>query len=297
MDIIISLKRNFSDPEKPFFQNYQGRPLGDIKRTKGSIIEEYGLVTGVNFPTATAVRRTVDHHVQTNSKMTLRSSQIAQHSQDVGSKHYHPSKDELRASAMHFINKAEGVEIKKSEPVSEEVIIKRAKLNAGDKATAMANAQEVLRKSAKGRNIKLGGRCKLLPDDRAYLQNVFSKGGEHGGVFEKNQQFIGEFPDVSNATCLFIDFNYTGEKAFSKKFYRVLDSLGEESGCRQRLLSIEETTFGVVKADVEKKLGDWVGTLAQNKMADSCTASALFNSLKTYERNRKGHDESFFNFK
>ena len=80
-------------------------------------------------------------------------------------------------------------------------------------------------------------------------------------------------------------------------FYRALDSLGDDSGCRKMLLSIEETTFRVVKPDVEKNLGDWVGTLDQNKKADCLITSSLYNSLKTYERNRKNHDESFFVFK
>ena len=86
-------------------------------------------------------------------------------------------------------------------------------------------------------------------------------------------------------------------KTFGKMFYRALDSLGDDSGCRKMLLSIEETTFRVVKPDVEKSLGDWVGTLDQNKKADCLITSSLYNSLKTYERNRKNHDESFFVFK
>ena len=80
-------------------------------------------------------------------------------------------------------------------------------------------------------------------------------------------------------------------------FYRSLDSLGDDYQCRHRMLSIEETTFGVVKTDVEKEFGQWKGTLNENKKADGLIASALYNSFKTYEKNRKNYEDSFFIFK
>ena len=85
-------------------------------------------------------------------------------------------------------------------------------------------------------------------------------------------------------------------KIFRKLFYRALDSLGDDSNCRQRMMTIEETTFGVVKSEVEKEFGNWTGTLEENKKADILIVSALLNSFKSYEKTRKPYEESFFVF-
>ena len=99
-----------------------------------------------------------------------------------------------------------------------------------------------------------------------------------------------------NLNNLIIDHTL-GVKTFRKMFYRALDSLGDEVRCLQRMLAIEEKTFGVVKGDVEKEFGEWTGTLDQNKKADSLIASALYSSFKTYEKNKKSYEDSFFIFK
>ena len=85
-------------------------------------------------------------------------------------------------------------------------------------------------------------------------------------------------------------------KIFRKLFYRALDSLADDSNCRQRMMTIEETTFGVVKSEVEKEFGSWTGTLNENKKADILIVTALYNSLKSYEKTRKPYEESFFVF-
>ena len=145
-------------------------------------------------PTTTGVRRTVETHVQSDHIMRTRSKAITQHSSAVGEKHYHRVAPEIRASAMHRINKAEGVEIHSQKPVSEEVALKRAKLNAGDRETAAANARDVLRKSKRNTNIKVGGRCNLDPKDRTFLQTeVFGVGGELSGLFDNKKVFPGNY--------------------------------------------------------------------------------------------------------
>ena len=62
------------------------------------------------------------------------------------------------------------------------------------------------------------------------------------------------------------------------------------------MMTIEETTFGVVKSEVEKEFGSWTGTLNENKKADILIVTALYNSLKSYEKTRKPYEESFFVF-
>ena len=163
-----------------------------MKSHKGSILEEFGRVTNVDEPTTTGVRRTVDTHVQGDHNMRTRSKAITQHSSAVGEKHYHKVAPEIRASALHRINQAEGVEIQSQQPLSEEVAAKRQKLNAGDRDTAAANARDVLRKSKRNVNIKVGGRCNVDPKDRTYLQKeVFGPGGELSGVLNSTKPFPG----------------------------------------------------------------------------------------------------------
>ena len=124
--------------------------------------------------------------------MKTRSKAITQHSSDVGEKHYHKVAPEIRASALHHINKKEGVEIQSQKPLSKETALKRAKLNDGDRETAAANAREVLRKSKRNVNVKVGGRCNLDPKDRIYLQkDVFGVNGELCGVFDYKKTFPG----------------------------------------------------------------------------------------------------------
>ena len=163
-----------------------------MKNQKGSILEEFGRVTGVDDPTTTGLRRTVDAHVQTDYNMKLRSKAITQHSSEVGEKHYHKVAPEIRASALHHINIIEGVEIQTKKPLTKETALKRAKLNDGDRETAAANAREVLRKSKRNVNVKVGGRCNLDPKDRIYLQkDVFGVNGELCGVFDYKKTFPG----------------------------------------------------------------------------------------------------------
>ena len=181
----------YLDPQAPFFQKYAGNPFAIMKRTKGSILEEYGKVTGVDAPTTTGIRRTVDSHVQSDHNMRTRSKAITQHSAAVGDKHYHKVAPEIRAAALHRINQVEGIEIQSQSPLSKEVAAKRARLNAGDFETAAANAREVLRKSKRNENIKVGARCKVAPSDRSYLQSVFGAGGELSGVFDITKPFPG----------------------------------------------------------------------------------------------------------
>ena len=193
------------DPQAPFFVNYLGKAFGAMKRNKGSILEEYGKVTGVEAPTTTGIRRTVESHVQSDHNMRTRSKAITQHSAAVGDKHYHKVAPEIRAAALHRINQVERIEIKSQEPLSKEVAAKRARLNAGDFETAAANAREVLRKSKRNENIKVGARCKVAPSHRSYLQSVFGAGGELSGVFDITKPVPGwSFSDLTKFVMIFL---------------------------------------------------------------------------------------------
>ena len=71
-----------------FFCKYDGSEFGPMQRRKGSIMEEYGKVTGVEWCTATSLRRSLAPHIQRNSQMQTRAKAVAQHSAAVDSKYY-----------------------------------------------------------------------------------------------------------------------------------------------------------------------------------------------------------------
>ena len=78
-------------------------------------------------------------------------------------------------------------------------------------------------------------------------------------------------------------------------FYRVVDSLATSEGDQVR--SIEEHSFAnIVKDEVEEELGPWTGSKEQNALADYKIASSIKTSFKSYEKNRKSFEESFFKF-
>ena len=56
--------------------------------------------------------------------------------------------------------------------------------------------------------------------------------------------------------------------------------------------------FSNIVKEVEKATKqDWSGSLKENKLADEKVAMSIRNSFQNYERDRKGKDVSFFNFK
>lgn len=64
------------------------------------------------------------------------------------------------------------------------------------------------------------------------------------------------------------------------------------------MISIEMDIFGNIVKEVEKVTKqDWTGSLKDNKLADEKVAMSIRNSFQNYERDRKGKDVSFFNFK
>ena len=126
--------------------------------------------------------------------MKTRSKSIAQHSAATGSKHYDRTEPEFRAAAMHHIGTQDGSDIstRKDDIISEEVASKRARIEQEDDAAkisaALANVQK-----AKLRNVQLGKTCNLLPQDRGFLQSVFSKGGKYHKFLHHDDKFPSKF--------------------------------------------------------------------------------------------------------
>ena len=169
-----------------------------MQNRKGSILEEFGLVTNIGWCTQTSLRRSLEPSIQGNEVMRTRSKSIAQHSAATGSKHYDRTEPEFRAAAMHYIGTQDGSNVPSTSRVeiTEEVAAKRARLEEEDNNAKISQALENVQKSKK-RNFTLGKNCKLLPEDREFLQNAFSKGGKFGQFLAPFEKFPSKYLLVS----------------------------------------------------------------------------------------------------
>ena len=164
-----------------------------MSNKKGSIMSEYGEVTGLDFINQTAIRRTLEPKIQTNEILKTRSKAIAQHTVGVGQKYYDATAPAFRGVSMHLINEAEGTNklIEEEEDVPEDIAAKRLKLDESDKAANLVNAHKVLEENATKviRRNKAGN--KMSSDDRDFLQKAFASGGDFEGFFNDFSKFPG----------------------------------------------------------------------------------------------------------
>ena len=138
--LLIFINCLFLDPEQPLFISYQKQKnkfvgLGPMTNGAGSILREYGDVTGDSGITTNDLRKELETKVQSTHGMALRSKIVTQHSTAVGDKFYDQSAQEYRASAMHYFNTQEGIITvdQPNEDVSEEVAQKRRRLDEKSK--------------------------------------------------------------------------------------------------------------------------------------------------------------------
>ena len=90
---------------------------------------------------------------------------------------------------------------------------------------------------------------------------------------------------------------FSAVPVFKKILFRIIDGKLDEVAefDRERMLSIEKKTYGVIVDDVTKELGPWSGSIDQNRLADYKIAKVLWNSLFYYERNKR-NDKKYFSF-
>ena len=84
---------------------------------------------------------------------------------------------------MHHIGTQDGSDLPPSQKrgqdeVSDELAAKRARMEKDDDEAKIKSALENVQKSKK-RNLQLGKKCKVLREDREYLQKELSKGGKY----------------------------------------------------------------------------------------------------------------------
>ena len=75
----------------------------------------------------------------------------------------------------------------------------------------------------------------------------------------------------------------------------MIDGGSDEDENIQKLRTIEETVFSVVRAS--KEFGpSYNGSLEDQKKADVLVASSIRNSFRVYEKNRKGKEDSHISY-
>ena len=156
------------DITEPFFVNYKGKPVGEIQRVKGSLLEKMGKATGIGKLTTNSFRRAAEKTVQGSPKLKEHIQVLQSHSTEVGAKHYYRTGDDVRAQ---FINRLSEKETPKAykDDVSEDVKKRREKLESKQKESILKKAKDKLLEDKMKKNIKY----KLKPNDRSFLQNVF----------------------------------------------------------------------------------------------------------------------------
>ena len=181
------------DPEEPFFQNINKKPFGNITNSKGSMLAEFSSVTGVKNFTTTSARRTLQPFIQSNELLKANTTTVSQHSQAVASKHYDRGDADFRATVMHHIGENEGTNAVSSNilPDSDEIEAKRRKINEEDMKIAIKKAQETV-ELATTKNVKVGSRCKIKPDDRKFMQTIFSPGGKLENIVADGERIKGK---------------------------------------------------------------------------------------------------------
>ena len=185
-------------PEKPFFSTFVGKPFSPISNTRGSMLEEFSKITKLQNATTNSLRRGLETKIQNEPTLGKRSKAVIQHSEATGKKYYHRTGGEARISAMHYITSKEQESGARDEDNKEsssetddEIASKRTKFEEEDEKASETLARKILEKNAsKKKRMKIGKNCKLDPDNRLFLQKLFSSDGDCSSL----KLYDGKFP-------------------------------------------------------------------------------------------------------
>ena len=175
-----------------FFSKYDKSEFGPIQNRKGSMLAEFGKVTGVDWCTATSLRRSLAPHIQRNPEMQTRSKAVAQHSAAVDSKYYDRSEGAARAGALyHILNKeVDSASLIDDSGVTPEIRAKRKKIEEEDNDAKVQKAMETVKRST-SKKVQLGKNCKVAPSDRQFLQDSLGKDGKYSDMLLSLRKFPG----------------------------------------------------------------------------------------------------------
>ena len=264
-----------TDPDAPFFCNFTGGALSPLINTPGSLLDILGQVTGLEKPTVNSLRRGMESHIQKNEYSRKRINILQGHSESVGLSHYDKGSSDYRSNFIHELSQMEGSCSQVEDNLPEPAAAKRAKLEEEESELRVKIVEEKKKKSNHAK-YKTNKYQKLMPDDREFLQNLFSEEKyKHLHRINKNKSFPGFRP-------------------FKKILYRIIDSEDLEDNDKKRIREIEQKLFQLVKDDDKEMGGPFDGSIKSNKKADQVISNKIRTSFRVYESNRK--EIAYFSF-
>ena len=158
------------EPNKQkFFVNYKKEALAPLTNTRGSLLDVYSGVIGVEHATVNSIRRSLEGFIRNNPDKIDRKRirTVQSHSDEVGLAYYDRGAGDYRSSVVHKMSKHEGSHSTLA-PVPEDVAAKRAKREEQDKKI---REEAVVGPSQK---VNISKTAKVLPDDRTFMQKLLS---------------------------------------------------------------------------------------------------------------------------
>ena len=173
------------DPGGPFFVNKKGKPLGRMQRTKGSLMERFGIVCGIEKVTTNSLRRAAEISIQNSPLMKQSVEKLQLHSKAVGLQYYDRSSQNVRANFVNQLSHMESPS-KNVPEVPHEVKRRRTEHDVEDKEVVVKEAEKILNKSKLKRKSRRSRTNKVLPDEKELLMKFYSPG--------INERFNGSLP-------------------------------------------------------------------------------------------------------
>ena len=155
--------------EQTFFVNFKKEALAPLTNTRGSLLDVYSGVIGVDHATVNSIRRSLEGFIRNNPDKIDRKRirTVQSHSEEVGLAYYDRGAGDYRSGIIHKMSKLEGSHSKPTD-VPENVSAKRAKREEED--------QKIREEAAAGpsKKVNMSKTAKVLPEDRTFMQKLFS---------------------------------------------------------------------------------------------------------------------------
>ncbi len=158
--------------EQTFFVNSKQEALAPLTNTRGSLLDVYSGVIGVDHATVNSIRRSLEGFIRNNPDKIDRKriKTVQSHSEEVGLAYYDRGAGDYRSGIVHKLSKHEGSH-SKPEPLPDDVAAKRAKQEQEDQKIR----EEAAAGTSKTVNININlSKAKVLPKDRTFMQKLLS---------------------------------------------------------------------------------------------------------------------------
>ena len=155
--------------EQTFFVNFKKEALAPLTNTRGSLLDVYSSVIGVEHATVNSIRRSLEGFIRNNPDKIDRKRirTVQSHSEEVGLAYYDRGAGDYRSGVVHKMSKLEGSHSILA-PVPEDVAAKRAKRDEEDKKIREEAAVGTSQK------VNISKTAKVLPNDRTFMQKLLS---------------------------------------------------------------------------------------------------------------------------